>query len=62
MASNADNIYAPQALTIKSEVETKLMNWSFKKRQFEFEFIDGRMYQFKIMHKNQTEAYICSIN
>ncbi|MDO9187277.1 MAG: urea transporter [Bacteroidia bacterium] len=54
----ADNIYAPQKLIINAEVETKLINYTFKKVNFEFELKDNKIHRFTIHRKNKTESYI----
>ncbi len=54
----ADNIYAPQKLIIKTEIETKLINYTFKKVNFEFELKDNKIHRFTIHNKNKTETYI----
>ncbi len=53
----ADNIYAPQKLIISTEVETKLVNYTFKKINFELELKDNKMHRFTIHNKNKTESY-----
>lgn len=53
-----DNIYAPQKLIIKTEVEAKLINYSFKKIHFEMELKDHKLFRFTIHHKNKTESFI----
>jgi len=54
----ADNIYAPQKLIIKAEVETKLINYTFKKVNFEMELKDNKIHRFTIHNKNKTESYL----
>ncbi|MDP1745910.1 MAG: urea transporter [Bacteroidota bacterium] len=54
----ADNIYAPQKLIINAEIETKLINYTFKKVNFEFELKDNKIHRFTIHRKNKTESYI----
>ena len=54
----ADNIYAPQKLIITTEVETKLVNYTFKKVNFELELKDNKIHRFTIHNKNKTESYI----
>ena len=54
----ADNLYAPQKLIIRSEIETKLINYSFKKVNFELELKDHKMHRFTIHQKNKSESYI----
>lgn len=54
----ADNIYAPQKLIINAEIETKLINYSFKKINFELEIKDNKIHRFTIHSKNKTESYI----
>jgi urea transporter/murein DD-endopeptidase MepM/ murein hydrolase activator NlpD len=53
----ADNLYAPQKLIICTEVETKLMDYTFKKVNFEFELKDQKIHQFTIHNKNNSETY-----
>lgn len=54
----ADNIYAPQKLIIHTEIETKLVNFKFKKIDFEFELKDNKIERFIVKMKNKTEAWI----
>jgi urea transporter/murein DD-endopeptidase MepM/ murein hydrolase activator NlpD len=54
-----DNPYAPQKLIISSEVETKLVNFNFKKINFEIELKDQKLHRFTIHNKNKTETYLC---
>ena len=54
----ADNIYAPQKLIINAEIQTKLINYTFKKVNFELELKDHKMNRFTIRSKNKTEDYI----
>jgi murein DD-endopeptidase MepM/ murein hydrolase activator NlpD len=53
-----DNMYAPQKLIIKTEIEAKLINYTFKKINFELELKDNKIYRFRIHHKLKTETYI----
>jgi urea transporter/murein DD-endopeptidase MepM/ murein hydrolase activator NlpD len=53
----ADNIYAPQKLIIATEIETKLVNYSFKKINFELELKDNKIHRFTVHSKNKTETY-----
>ena len=53
-----DNVYAPQKLIIKTEVEAKLINYTFKKIQFEMELKDQKFHRFTIHHKNKSESFI----
>jgi murein DD-endopeptidase MepM/ murein hydrolase activator NlpD/urea transporter len=57
----ADNIYAPQKLIISTEVETKIINYSFKKINFEIELKDHRMHRFTVHNKNKSENYFLVI-
>jgi hypothetical protein len=41
--SYSDNSYAPQKLIINSEIETKVMNYTIKKVNFELELKDHSM-------------------
>lgn len=54
----ADNIYAPQKLIIHTEIETKLINYTFKKVNFEIELKDNKIHRFTIHNKHKTESYI----
>ncbi|MGB2127930.1 MAG: urea transporter [Flavicella sp.] len=54
----ADNIYAPQHLKIKASVEAKLVDYSFKKTNFELELKDYKLNSFTIHHKKHTEQYL----
>ncbi|MGB3947939.1 MAG: urea transporter [Bacteroidia bacterium] len=56
--SYADNVYAPQKLIINTEVETKFVNYTFKKINFELELQDYTLQRFTIHHKNSSESYI----
>jgi urea transporter len=53
-----DNIYAPQKLIIRTEIETKFVNYTFKKINFELELRDNKMHRFTIHNKNKSESYI----
>ncbi len=53
-----DDVYAPQKLIIKSEVEAKLINYTFKKIHFEMELKDQKFHRFTIHHKNKSESFI----
>jgi len=55
----ADNLYAPQKLIISTEIETKLINYSFKKVNFELELKDNKIRRFTIHRKNNSESYLC---
>jgi len=54
---HTDNIYVPQHVIIKSSIETQLINYTFKKMDFEFELKDYKLQRFTIHHKNQSETY-----
>ena len=54
----ADNIYAPQKIIINTEIETKLINYSFKKVNFELELEDNKIHRFTIHNKHKTESYL----
>ncbi len=56
--SFVDNIYAPQKIIINSEVETKFINYSFKKINFEIELKDHKIQRFTVHHKNKSESFI----
>ncbi len=58
----SDNIYAPQKLIINSEIETKVMNYTFKKVNFEFELQEFKIRKFTIHHKHNSESYIYKSN
>lgn len=53
-----DNVYAPQKLIISSEVEAKLINYRFKKINFEFELKDHKIHRFTIHHKHKTDTFV----
>jgi len=46
-----DNVYAPQNLMIRSSVETKLVNYSFKKISYDMELKNHRLDRFIIHQK-----------
>lgn len=52
-----DNVYAPQKLIIKTEVEAKMINYVFKKLQFEIELKDNKLHRFTIHHKSKSESF-----
>ncbi|MGZ4117455.1 MAG: urea transporter [Bacteroidia bacterium] len=54
----ADNIYAPQKLIIAAAIENKLINYTFKKLNFELELKDNKIHRFTIHNKNKTESYL----
>jgi len=58
----ADNIYAPQKLMIQTTIETKLINYTFKKINFELELKDHKIHRFTIHNKNRSESFICMAN
>ena len=53
-----DNIYAPQKLITKTSIENKLINYTFKKIDFELELKDNKIYRFTLHNKNKTESFI----
>jgi murein DD-endopeptidase MepM/ murein hydrolase activator NlpD len=53
-----DDIYAPQKAMIRSEIEAKVMKYTFKKINFEMELNDRKINRFTIHHKNKSESYI----
>ncbi len=55
--SYADNQYAPQKILINSEIEAKIINYTFKKINYEFELKDLRIQRFTIHHKNKSTSY-----
>lgn len=56
--SYSDNSYAPQKLIINSEIETKVMNYTIKKVNFELELKDQTINKFTIHKKQSSESYI----
>jgi len=54
----ADNIYAPQKLIIRTDIETKFINYTFKKINFEIELKEHKIHRFTIHNKNKSESYI----
>lgn len=54
----ADNLYAPQKLIINTEIETKLINYTFKKVNFELELKEHKIHRFTIHYKNNSESYL----
>ncbi len=52
-----DNAYAPQKVIIQTEIKAKLINYTFKKINFEFELTDYKIKRFTIHHKNKSESY-----
>lgn len=59
--SYTDNIYAPQNISIQTQIKTKLINYTFKSIQFELQLKNHQIHQFNIQHKNKTESYLCTI-
>ena len=55
--SYADNQYAPQNLIINSDIETKIINYTFKKINYELELKDHKIQRFTIHNKNKSESY-----
>lgn len=55
--SYADNQYAPQNILINSVIEAKIINFTFKKINYELELKDHKIQRFTINHKNKSEAY-----
>ena len=53
-----DNIYAPQKLIIKTEIEAKAISYTFKKVTFELELKDHKIHRFTIHNKHKSESYI----
>ena len=53
----ADNVYAPQNLIIKTSVEAKLINYTFKKIDFEFELKNHKLQCFTIHQKNKSQSF-----
>jgi hypothetical protein len=56
--SYTDNIYAPQHLIITTFIETKLIQYTFKKVAFELELKDQKIHRFSIHNKHKTASYI----
>lgn len=54
----ADNTYAPQKLIIKTEIETRVLEQTFKKTNFELELKDQKLHRITIHKKNNSETYI----
>lgn len=59
--SFADNLYAPQNLIINSNIEAKLINYTFKKISYELELKDHKIQRFTIHHKHKSESYQYSL-
>jgi urea transporter/murein DD-endopeptidase MepM/ murein hydrolase activator NlpD len=55
-----DNVYAPQKLIIRTDVEAKALHYTFKKINFEFELKDQKINRFTIHHQNRSEVYTCT--
>ncbi len=55
--THVDNAYAPQKLIIQTEVEAKLVNYRFKKINFELELKDNKLFRFTIHHKHKTDTF-----
>jgi urea transporter/murein DD-endopeptidase MepM/ murein hydrolase activator NlpD len=53
-----DNSYAPQHLIIKTDIEAKVINTTFKKINFEIELKNHKINRFTINHKTTSEKYI----
>ena len=53
-----DNVYAPQKLIIKTDIEAKLIHYTFKKMQYEMELKDQKFHRFTIHYKNKSESFI----
>lgn len=53
----ADNLYAPQKLIIRSDVEARALRVSFKKVSYETELKEQRIHRFTIHQKNSTINY-----
>lgn len=52
----ADNLYAPQHIIIKTEIEARVMNSKYKKINFEIELKDSTIKHF-VAHKGDTEKF-----
>lgn len=59
--SYADNLYAPQNILINSEIEAKIINYTFKKINYELELKDLKIQRFTIHRKNKSESYQYSL-
>ena len=59
--SYADNAFAPQKIIINTEVEAKVLEYSFKKTNFEIELKDHKIESITIHQKNKTTKYQYSI-
>jgi urea transporter/murein DD-endopeptidase MepM/ murein hydrolase activator NlpD len=59
--SYADNQYAPQKILINSEIEAKIINYTFKKINYELELKDHKIQRFTIHHKNKSVSYQYSL-
>ncbi len=57
--SYSDDLYAPQKLIINTEIEAKLINYVFKKINYEIELKDHKIQRFTIHNKNKSKSYIC---
>ncbi len=54
----ADNVYAPQKLIIRTDIETKFINYTFKKINYELELKDNKIHRFTVHNRNKSESYI----
>jgi urea transporter/murein DD-endopeptidase MepM/ murein hydrolase activator NlpD len=59
--SYADNQYAPQHILINSQIEAKLIQYRFKKINYELELKDHKIQRFTIHRKNKSESYLYSL-
>ncbi|UAM98809.1 urea transporter [Polaribacter litorisediminis] len=54
---SSDNEYAPQNVIVHSEVQAKVMDYTFKKINFELEFKDHAIKRLTIHKKNKSASY-----
>ena len=54
-----DNLITPQIIKIKSGVEAKFIDRTFRKINFEMELKDNKIQTFSINHKGKTDKYLC---
>jgi len=59
--SYADNQYAPQNLILNSDIEAKIINYTFKKINYELELKDLKIQRFTIHRKNKSVSYHYSL-
>lgn len=59
--ANADDQYAPQRLTINSQVESTFMSKTIRKINFEIELKDNAIDRFKIIQNKTVTSYLCIV-